>query len=111
MASRLPDEINSIGDVKEAVDVVVAAGKLSQRGMAGAGHSEIGAAHDHDFDPIPDRLLIQLQIFHLKFKLILVDANPKIRFERLKSRNRPGDPKTLEEFKKQESAVSIHVRK
>jgi dephospho-CoA kinase len=42
--------------------------------------------------------------FGNKFKLILVDADSKIRFERLKTRNRPGDPKTLEEFKKQENA-------
>jgi len=46
----------------------------------------------------------QKKEFGNKFKLILVDADPKIRFERLKSRNRPGDPKTLEEFKKQEAA-------
>ena len=37
-----------------------------------------------------------------KFVLILVDAKPEIRFERLKKRGRPGFPKTLEEFKKHE---------
>ena len=42
--------------------------------------------------------------FGNKYKLLLIDADPKIRFERLKLRNRPGDPKTLEEFKKQEAA-------
>ncbi|MFH1248697.1 MAG: AAA family ATPase [archaeon] len=36
--------------------------------------------------------------------LILVDASPPIRFERLKSRKRTGDPQTFEEFKKQEEA-------
>lgn len=40
--------------------------------------------------------------FGNKFKLILIDADPKIRFERLKSRLRPGDPQTWEEFAKQE---------
>ena len=40
--------------------------------------------------------------FGKKFNLILVDADPKIRFDRLKGRKRTGDPKSLEEFKKQE---------
>ena len=34
------------------------------------------------------------------FKLIAVDASQKIRYERLKTRNRPGDPETFGEFKK-----------
>lgn len=33
-----------------------------------------------------------------KFTLIGIDARPEIRFERVKSRNKSGDPKTLEEF-------------
>jgi len=34
--------------------------------------------------------------------LIFIDANPKIRFERMKKRRRKGFSKTLEEFKKEE---------
>jgi dephospho-CoA kinase len=41
--------------------------------------------------------------FGSQFKLLLVDADPQIRFERIKARNRPGDPQTLEAFKKQEA--------
>ncbi|MCX6774873.1 MAG: AAA family ATPase [DPANN group archaeon] len=52
----------------------------------------------------PIDITIPKKEFGNKFKLILVDADSEIRFERLKSRNRPGDPKTLEEFKKQENA-------
>jgi dephospho-CoA kinase len=39
----------------------------------------------------------------LKAKLILVDASPSIRFERMKKRRRTGFSKTLDEFKKLES--------
>ena len=39
---------------------------------------------------------------HLKIKLILVDAPPKIRFKRLKKRRRKGFPRTFEDFKKME---------
>lgn len=35
-------------------------------------------------------------------KVIFVDANPEIRFERMKKRARPGDPTTLAEFKRLE---------
>ena len=37
-------------------------------------------------------------------RLILIDASPKIRFERLKARGREDDPKTFLEFMKQERA-------
>ncbi|MDD5417640.1 MAG: AAA family ATPase [Candidatus Nanoarchaeia archaeon] len=37
-----------------------------------------------------------------EYILILVDAKPEIRFERMKSRAREDAPKTLEEFEKQE---------
>jgi len=36
------------------------------------------------------------------FRLILIDADPKIRFERLKNRAEARDPQTWEEFAKQE---------
>jgi len=39
----------------------------------------------------------------LKARLILVDASPKVRFERMKLRRRAGFSKTLEEFKKVEA--------
>lgn len=42
------------------------------------------------------------KVFGSKFKLILVDADISVRFNRLKARKRVGDPKTLAEFKKQE---------
>jgi len=34
--------------------------------------------------------------------VVLIETKPEIRFERMRKRNRPGDPKTLEEFKDQE---------
>jgi dephospho-CoA kinase len=36
------------------------------------------------------------------FKFYMVDTKPKTRFERMKKRSRPGDPKTYDQFKKQE---------
>jgi dephospho-CoA kinase len=36
------------------------------------------------------------------FKLLLIEADPKIRFERLKARGRPGDPKNFKAFLEQE---------
>lgn len=36
------------------------------------------------------------------FSLVLVSADPEIRFRRLKRRGRPGDPDTWEEFKEQD---------
>ena len=44
------------------------------------------------------------KVFDDKFKLLLVDADVQVRYKRLKARKRPGDPKTLAEFKKQEHA-------
>ncbi|NQV12843.1 MAG: dephospho-CoA kinase [Parcubacteria group bacterium] len=40
---------------------------------------------------------------HGDFHLISVDAEVELRFERLRQRNRPGDPTTLEEFKRAEA--------
>ncbi len=45
---------------------------------------------------------VPLEEFKNNILLILIDADPKIRFERIKKRGRPGAPKTFEEFKKQE---------
>lgn len=44
------------------------------------------------------------KVFGNKYKLIFIDADIEVRFKRLKARKRPGDPKTLTEFKKQELA-------
>ena len=41
------------------------------------------------------------KVFGAKFKLLFVDADVAVRFKRLRERKRPGDPKTLAEFKKQ----------
>ncbi len=42
--------------------------------------------------------------------IVLVDAAPEIRFERMKKRNRVGDPKTIEEFLRQEENERIFFR-
>ncbi|MBT5021502.1 AAA family ATPase [Candidatus Woesearchaeota archaeon] len=47
---------------------------------------EINTVRHHEFEP------------NKQFILIAIDAFPKIRFQRLKKRNRNGDPKTYEEF-------------
>jgi len=52
----------------------------------------------------PVDVTLQKKVFGDKFKLLLVDADVQIRYKRLKERKRPGDPKTLSEFKKQEQA-------
>lgn len=44
------------------------------------------------------------KVFGGKYKVIFIDADVEVRFKRLKARKRPGDPKTLAEFKKQELA-------
>ncbi|RLJ02400.1 MAG: hypothetical protein DRP11_03070 [Candidatus Aenigmatarchaeota archaeon] len=51
---------------------------------------------------IPEDAEIPRKEFGKDFTLVLVEANPDIRFERLRKRRRPGDPKTFEEFQKQE---------
>lgn len=55
------------------------------------------------FDGI--RKPVQAKMAKQKFKavLILVDAKPELRFERMKKRRRTGFAKTLKEFKKSES--------
>ncbi|MBR9679136.1 MAG: AAA family ATPase [Nanoarchaeota archaeon] len=45
---------------------------------------------------------IPLQKLGNEYVLVLVDAKPEIRFERMKKRARPGFPKTLEKFKEHE---------
>ena len=45
---------------------------------------------------------VPLEEFKDNILLILIDANPKIRFERIQKRGRPGAPKTFEEFQRQE---------
>ena len=42
------------------------------------------------------------KIFGNNMILVQVDADPQVRFERLSKRGRPGDPKTIEEFERQE---------
>ena len=42
------------------------------------------------------------------FILVGIDAPIEIRFKRLKERNRVGDAKTLEEFKKQEQRENLN---
>lgn len=52
------------------------------------------------------RRLPELEVLRKEYSkdmfLILVDTNSKVRFERMKSRNRQGDPQTFEEFERQE---------
>lgn len=52
------------------------------------------------------RRVQELEVYREKFasnfKLLLINADPKIRFKRLKIRRRPGDPKKWEDFVKQE---------
>jgi dephospho-CoA kinase len=50
----------------------------------------------------PEDAEVPKRAFGKDFILVQVDADPKIRFERMKSRARVGDPKTLEEFLHQE---------
>jgi len=50
----------------------------------------------------PVDVTLPKKVFGDKFKLLFVDADVAVRFKRLKERKRPGDPKTLSEFKKQE---------
>jgi dephospho-CoA kinase len=50
----------------------------------------------------PVDVTLPKKVFRDKFKLLFVDADVAVRFKRLKERKRPGDPKTLAEFKKQE---------
>ncbi|MFH0868726.1 MAG: AAA family ATPase [archaeon] len=52
----------------------------------------------------PMDVSIPKKVFGNIYKLIFVDADVELRFKRLKSRKRVGDPKTLAEFKKQELA-------
>lgn len=54
-----------------------------------------GIRRPEDFVPLKEK-------FGDNFKLLLVQAKPKIRFKRLKKRGRPGDPDTFEEFKEQD---------
>lgn len=50
----------------------------------------------------PEDAEVPKHAFGKDFILIQVDADPKIRFERMRARARVGDPKTLEEFLHQE---------
>ncbi len=50
----------------------------------------------------PVDVIIPRQAFGDKFKCIFVDADIKIRFERLKARKRFDDPKNIEDFSEQE---------
>lgn len=47
---------------------------------------------------------VPMRAFGKDFVLVKVEAPAEIRFERMRARARPGDPKTLEEFLKQEKA-------
>jgi dephospho-CoA kinase len=50
----------------------------------------------------PEDAKVPKEEFGKDFVLILIDATPEIRFARLKKRARIGDPKTWEEFERQE---------
>jgi len=50
----------------------------------------------------PIDVTLPKKVFGDKYHVIFIDADVEVRFKRLKARKRPGDPKTLAEFKKQE---------
>jgi len=54
-----------------------------------------GIRYSIDFD-------LTKKTFKSKFILIQIDTKEQLRFERMKLRNRTGDPKTISEFEKQE---------
>jgi dephospho-CoA kinase len=51
---------------------------------------------------IPEDVKVPKREFGKDMVVVLVDVDPKIRFERLKDRKRIGDPETFEEFQRQE---------
>ena len=50
----------------------------------------------------PQDAIVPKKHFGKDIVILLIDATPKIRYERLKQRNREGDPETFEEFIRQE---------
>lgn len=58
----------------------------------------------------PNNNEVLVNAFGDDYILLKVDADPAVRFERLKSRLRAGDPQTLEEFKKQEEFQNEHFQ-
>ncbi len=52
---------------------------------------------------IPPDVEVPKKEFGRQMTVLLVDARPEIRFERLRSRKRVGDPETFEEFQRQEN--------
>lgn len=58
----------------------------------------------------PEDAAVPKKEFGKDMVVALVDALPAIRFGRMKSRNRPGDPHTMEEFLRQEENEKRHFR-
>jgi len=56
----------------------------------------------------PEDASIPKEEFGKDLIVALVDALPEIRFQRMKSRSRPGDPHTFEEFQRQEENEKKH---
>ena len=107
LSDVLRDELRARGEEETRERMIATGNELRARGGAAVLAEKISARLLPDRNYVIDSIRHPAEVETLRalgrgFRLLWVDADPKLRSERLRSRNRPGDPASLEAMLEQE---------
>ena len=107
LSDVLRDELRARGESETRERMIATGNELRARNGPGALAEKICARLLPDRNYVIDSIRHPAEVAILRaqgrgFRLVWVDADPKLRIERLRSRNRPGDPASLDTLLEQE---------
>ena len=107
LSDVLRDELRARGETESRERMIATGNELRARNGPAALAEKICARLLPDRNYVIDSIRHPAEVATLRaqgrdFRLVWVDADPKLRIERLRSRNRPGDPASLETLLEQE---------
>ena len=107
LSDVLREELSTRGEVEDRETMIALGNELRNQGgpgiLAERIKSRLGVSQNHVIDSI--RHPLEVDVFRKMsddFRLIWVDAPLNVRFERIRSRKRIGDPETIEELQRVE---------
>ncbi len=108
LSDVLRDELRTRGEAESRERMIAIGNELRARHGPGALAEKICARLRPDRNYVIDSIRHPAEVATLRalgrgFRLLWVDADPKLRIERLRSRNRPGDPASLDSMLEQEA--------
>ncbi len=108
LSDVIRDELRSRGLEETRERMIETGNELREREGAGALavrlFSQIAGDRDYAVDSIRHPAEVEaLRARSARFRLIWVDADPEVRFQRIRARGRPGDPDSLERMQSLES--------